>query len=35
MPEPTIDLCNAREAGAFLHQFVIPGLSTFAVVESR
>ena len=35
MPEPTVDLTDAREARAFLTQFVIPGLSAPALVESR
>lgn len=35
MPEPTIDLTNERAAQAFLHQFVIPGLSTYQLAESR
>jgi AcrR family transcriptional regulator len=43
MPEPTVDLTDAREARAFLCQFVIPGLCQFAIpalaaptsVESR
>ena len=35
MPEPTVDLTDAREARAFLSDFVIPGLSARTLVESR
>ncbi len=31
MPEPTVDLTDAREARAFLSDFVIPGLSDFVI----
>ncbi len=35
MPEPTVDLTEAREARAFLSDFVIPGLAAPIPVESR
>ena len=35
MPEPTVDLTDAREARAFLSDFVIPGLAAPIPVESR
>jgi AcrR family transcriptional regulator len=35
MPEPTVDLTDAREARGFLCQFVIPGLAAPTPVESR
>jgi AcrR family transcriptional regulator len=35
MPEPTVDLTDAREARAFLSDFVIPGLAAPLSVESR
>lgn len=35
MPEPTVDLSDAREARAFLTQFVIPGLAVPTPFESR
>ena len=35
MPEPTVDLTDAREARAFLSNFVIPGLAAPIPVESR
>ena len=35
MPEPTVDLTDARDARAFLVQFVIPGLAAPTTVESR
>ena len=35
MPEPAVDLTDARAARAFLMQFVIPGLAAPITVESR
>jgi hypothetical protein len=35
IPDPTVDLTDARDARAFLVQFVIPGLAAPTTVESR